>query len=190
MMKNIFRLTLALTLALAAPALVAAPAAHRTLLAKKEKPAKKEKIDKTVMKNALKDIIFITEKKPNPAAKYYIYLQASSTCAKCNQEMPNVVKQYKEMAKHKVELIFVSHDPDAETAIAFMEKYKADFPCVLADSEDAKKLPAFEATQSTPWASMLNAGGKEIQGNIAGFIMQDWKGISETGAPVRNYKKG
>ena len=175
--KNVFHAVLALGLMVATPAMMAqdsdAPAPAKKA-AKGKKEATKEP---SVVGKALQEMTFLTDKKPNPDAKYYIYLQSASWCGPCNAEMPTVVKQYKTMGK-RVELILVSHDNSADAAIKFMKKYGADFPCILANSSESGKLPAFKMARGIPNASMVKANGKEIINAHAGAVIADWKKYS------------
>ena len=172
--KHVFYTVLALGLMAATPAVMAqgtdAPAPAKKA-AKGKKEATKEP---SVVGKALQEMTFLTDKKPNPDAKYYIYLQSASWCGPCNAEMPTVVKQYKTMGK-KVELILVSHDNSADAAINFMKKYGADFPCILANSGESGKLPAFKFAGGIPNASVVKANGKEIINAHAGAVIGDWK---------------
>ena len=172
--KHVFYTVLALGLMAATPAATAqdtdAPAPAKKA-AKGKKEATKEP---SVMGKALQEMTFLTDKKPNPDAKYYIYLQSASWCGPCNAEMPTVVKQYKTMGK-KVELILVSHDNSADAAINFMKKYGADFPCILANSGESGKLPAFKFAGGIPNASVVKANGKEIINAHAGAVIGDWR---------------
>ena len=175
--KNTFYTVLALGLMVTTPAVMAqgtdAPAPAKKA-AKGKKEATKEP---SVVGKALQEMTFLTDKKPNPDAKYYIYLQSASWCGPCNAEMPTVVKQYKTMGK-RVELILVSHDNSADAAINFMKKYGADFPCILANSAESGKLPAFKMAHGIPNASMVKANGKEIVNTHAGAVIKDWKKYS------------
>ena len=172
--KNVFYAVLTLGLMVATPAMMAqdsdTPApAKKTAKGKNDAPK-----EASVVGKALQGMTFLTDKKPNPDAKYYIYLQSASWCGPCNAEMPHVVKQYKAMGK-KVELILVSHDNSPDAAINFMKKYGADFPCILANSGESGKLPAYKFANGIPNASVVKADGKEIINAHAGAIIKDWK---------------
>ena len=172
--KNTFYTVLALGLLVAAPAVLAQDTAAPAPAKKAAKGKKEATKEPSVMGKALQEMTFLTDKKPNPDAKYYIYLQSASWCGPCNAEMPTVVKQYKTMGK-KVELILVSHDNSADAAINFMKKYGADFPCILANSGESGKLPAFKFAGGIPNASVVKANGKEIINAHAGAVIGDWK---------------
>lgn len=160
-MKRIKKLFLALVVM--AGALAIAPAA--------EKPG-------SAVAEAVKDIPFLTEKKPNPKAKFYVYLMSASWCAACNVEMPHVVGEYKEMARKRVEIIYVNGDNTAEAAVAFMKKYKADFPCILISSPETAKLPGFTPNRHFPWAIVVNDKGEVLESARADKVFNDWHRIT------------
>lgn len=125
---------------------------------------------------ALKEIKkFVTSKKPNTQAKYYIFLESASWCGPCNMEMPSVVKAYKEFSKTKqVELILMSADNTPEAAKAFIKKYHGNMPCLLGSSPEAKKVPGFKPAPGIPHATVVDASGKVIKEGH-GHIVADWK---------------
>ena len=172
--KNIFCAVLALGLMAATPAAMAQDTDTPAPAKKAAKGKKESTKEPSVVGKALQEMTFLTDKKPNPEAKYYIYLQSASWCGPCNAEMPTVVKQYKTMGK-RVELILVSHDNSADAAINFMKKYGADFPCILANSGESGKLPAFKFAGGIPNASVVKANGKEIINAHAGAVIDGWK---------------
>lgn len=172
--KNVFRTVLALGLMVATPAMMAQDSAAPDPAKKAAKGKKESTKEPSVVGKALQEMTFLTDKKPNPDAKYYIYLQSASWCGPCNAEMPHVVKQYKAMGK-KVELILVSHDNNKDAAVNFMKKYGADFPCIMANSGESGKLPAFKMARGIPNAAVVKANGKEIVNTFAGAVIKDWK---------------
>lgn len=162
-----FYLMMALGLCLATPAAYSADSKDKT----EETAAASSAVGQ-----AIEEITFITDKTPSTTAKYYIYLQSSSTCGPCNAEMPHVVKAYKAMTKgKKVELILVCSDKSEDTAKAFMKKYKADFPCILKSDPQTHKLPGYKAATSIPNAAVVDAEGKEIVNAHAADVIKNWK---------------
>ena len=136
--------------------------------------AAKEAKPGSVVAEAVKDIPFITDKKPNPKAKFYVYLMSASWCAACNVEMPHVVEEYREMAKKRVEIIYVNGDHTPEAAIEFMKKYKADFPCILTSSPDAARLPGYSLHSNFPWAIVVNDKGEVLSSARADKVFNNW----------------
>ena len=176
--QSLFRLVLAAGLFTAMPVVMAKPHKDKAELKEAKKDKKGKKANKNAVQEALKDITFVTDKRPDPKAKFFIYLQSSRNCGPCNREMPEVVKQYKEMTKNKTELIFVCRDSAENDAKEFMKKYGADFPCIMIGSPDVSKLPGFSQSGSFPWASIVDASGTELMNNHAKMIMMKWKQIT------------
>ena len=176
--KSLFRLVLAAGLFTAMPVVMAKPAKADKAVQKAAKKGKKAKADKNAVQEALKDITFVTDKRPDPKAKFFIYLQSSRNCGPCNREMPEVVKAYKDMPKGKTELIFICRDASEDDAKEFMKKYGADFPCIMIGSPDIEKLPGFTKSGSYPWASIVDASGTELMNNHAKMIMMKWKQVT------------
>ena len=88
--KSLFRLVLAAGLFTAMPVVMAKPHKDKAELKadKKDKKGKKEKANKNAVQEALKDITFVTDKRPDPKAKFFIYLQSSRHCGPCNRRCP------------------------------------------------------------------------------------------------------
>ena len=177
-MQSLFRLALIAGLVCTMPVVAAKPDKAAKAEQKAAKKDKKAKANKNAVQEALKDITFVTDKKPDPKAKYFVYLQSSRNCGPCNREMPDVVNAYKDMPKGKTELIFVCRDAREEDAKEFMKKYGADFPCIMIGSPDVQKLPGFVKSSGYPWASIVDSSGKELMNNHAMLIMKKWKQVT------------
>ena len=156
---------------------------------KKAKTAATEKKKLSPVGKAVKSMKFLTSKKANPNAKFYIYLQTAGWCGPCNQEMPSVVKEYAEMeASGQVELILLSADKNEADAVAFLKKYNADFPIVMSSKEvnrkyvladEAAKLPGAEVSMKVPFASIVDDTGKVLQPNQnASLVIPKWREIT------------
>lgn len=180
--QSLFRLVLAAALFTAMPVVMAKPQkdkADKTELKAAKKDKKGKKANKNAVQEAFKDITFVTDKRPDPKAKFFIYLQSSRNCGPCNREMPEVVKAYKDMPKGKTELILICRDSSEDDAKEFMKKYGADFPCIMIGSPDIEKLPGFTKSDSYPMASIVDGSGAELQGiTHAKMVMMKWKQIT------------
>lgn len=113
----------------------------------KKKKAGKQKLGPVAA--VLKDLPYLTDARPNLKAKEYRYMQSATWCRFCNYKMPGLVEGYAAMRKKGIEIILISADDTEEQARAFMEKYKAPFPCVMRTAEGVDKLPHF-----------VNSGGR------------------------------
>ena len=126
---------------------------------------------------------FATEKRPDTQARYYIYLQSAGWCGPCNQEMPKVVQEYKEMQKHGVELIFVSCDKTPQDAVAFMKKYGADFACIGYETPESAALPGYTPERRVPRMTIVDATGKVVAGpENPRFLLPKWREHTHTPA--------
>ncbi len=127
---------------------------------------------------------YVTEKRPDTRARYYIYLQSAGWCGPCNQEMPKIVAEYKEMQKNGVEIIFVSCDKTPEDAAAFMKKYGADFACVGFSTPAAAALPGFTPERRVPRMTIVDASGKVVQPPVfAAHVLPKWRELTHTPPP-------
>lgn len=142
--------------------------------AEKNKNAKK---GKKKVATALKDLKYLTEARPNPKAKYYIYLQSASWCGPCNAEMPTIAEEYKEMeAGGKVDLILLSADRSADAAKAFLEKYGATFPVVMGRDVTPETLPGYTRARGIPHAAIVTAKGDVLKEGH-GSIVSQWRDV-------------
>ena len=169
-MKHAFlNLCLALGLAAAGPVLyaqdpAAADAAKADSPAKKgdKKTEKKWNIPKKLspVAEALVDLPYLTDTRPNLKAKQYKYIQSASWCGPCNGKMPGLVASYKALKKQGVEIIFLSADDSADKALAFLKKYNADFPVVLRSAPEVAKLPGHVHSPTLPGVRLVDKNGK------------------------------
>ncbi len=140
----------------------------------KKKDKKKDKKDKKKGKYASeigKDIAglkFLNKNKPNPKAKYYIYLSSASWCGPCRALHPQIVAKYKDMKKDKVELILVSNDHDETSGKAYADGY----PCPAIMDAQSSKLPGFSPAQGIPQAIIVNGKGEVLQKGHGSIALQ------------------
>ncbi len=158
---------------------------------KKVKKSKKGKDDDDTASNlspvaeALSNIELLSGK-PLKGAKYYVYLHSASWCGPCKALMPQIVKDYKKMKKKKVEVILIGHDKTPEAAKAYLEHYKADFPCILYTDPAVNSLPGYTANfAGIPHATIVDAEGNQIVDGHGKEVLE-WQKICK---PAKKKKK-
>lgn len=124
--------------------------------------------------------------KPLKGAKYYVYLHSASWCGPCKALMPQIVKEYKKMQKKKIEVILIGHDKTPEAAKAYLEHYKADFPCILYTDPAVNSLPGYTANfAGIPHATIVDAEGNQLMDGH-GKVTLEWKTVCK---PAKKKKK-
>lgn len=109
---------------------------------------------------ALADCQYLTRKKANLKAEYYIFLNSASWCGPCRMVMPKVVKEYRKMKSGKVELLLVSAEED-EAAKEYMEHYKAKFPGI--NRVESRKIPGVVfSLGGIPAMCLVDAHGNKL----------------------------
>jgi len=111
--------------------------------------------------NALAEVDFL-KGKPDPNAKYYIYLHSASWCGPCRREMPGIVDSYKELKKNGFEIILFGHDRTDREVVAYAENYNAEFPVLKDSSKLATKVPGYKAVNGIPHIVVVDRNGNEI----------------------------
>ena len=165
-----------------------APAAQSSIATKVTENKKKSKRNtkpRTTVGRAIENLEYVTESRPNPKAKNFIYLFSASWCNSCKLYMPKFVDEYPKMAKkNQVEIILMS--PDSEENIKkYVEQYKIDFPALAFSSQNTKlkSLPGMQSYENIPYAIMVNGRGDTLYAGTATGIM-NWESlISKT--PVK-----
>lgn len=121
----------------------------------------------------IKDIDFLNAQ-PDLGADYYIYLSSASWCRPCRMIMPDIVKAYPEMKKHKVEVILLGCDRTENAAKAYVKKYNAEFPLLWIMSPDVAKLPAFTPPTTIPRIIIVSKDGDRLHEGPGPHIL-NWK---------------
>jgi len=144
------------------------------------------KTDTSVVANALAQVHYL-KGQPDPNAKYYIYLHSASWCGPCRMEMPHIVDSYKKFKELGFEIILFGHDGTDGEAVAFAERYNAEFPVLRDVPELASKVPGYKKVTRVPRIIVVDRSGKEIVEThpVRFFYNDQWKSYlpkDETGA--------
>ncbi|MBQ4593087.1 MAG: redoxin domain-containing protein [Akkermansia sp.] len=125
---------------------------------------------------AIEQTDFVTDHKPNVAAKHYMYIYSASWCTPCRAVMPKIVAAYPEMMTNReLEIILVSCDETPEEAKKYLAHYHAPFAAVMYDSPAAHKLPGCaHDIRSIPTMIIVNARGEELFRG-SGRLFANWR---------------
>lgn len=130
----------------------------------------------TPMAKAIESTTFLTDKKPDTGAKYYMYLASASWCGPCRRVTPNLVKEYPNMMANKdVEVILLSCDRTPEAAREYLKHYDAPFSALMYKSDEARGLPGYpKDIIGIPHIVVVDAHGKMLYRGH-GLRFADWK---------------
>lgn len=125
---------------------------------------------------AIEQTDFVTDHKPNMAAKHYMYIYSASWCTPCRAVMPKIIAAYPEMMTNReMEVILVSCDETPEEAKKYLAHYHAPFAAVMYDSPAAYKLPGCAHNiRSIPTMIIVNARGEELFRG-SGRLFANWR---------------
>lgn len=127
----------------------------------------------------LQEMAYITDARPAADAKFYVYLSSASWCPPCRAIMPKVVQQYPAIKAAGGEVILLCYDRSPEAGRAYVEKYNAQFPALMADFRSAGSLglPGLSAPRGIPNAIFVTPEGKVIS-NGHGATLLRWQSIT------------
>lgn len=123
---------------------------------------------------ALQDLTYISEARPAADGKFYIYLCSASWCGPCRAVMPRVIQQYPAIKAAGGEIIMVCFDRTPQAGKAYVNKYKAPFPTIMAAGK--MQLPGYTPPHGIPAATFVTADGK-VLGSGHGAIIANWRSI-------------
>ena len=69
-----------------------------------------EAAERPAVPQLLSEATYLTKKKPNLKAKYYIFLRSMSWCVPCHMFCPVLFKDYGKMKSAKAELVFLGQE--------------------------------------------------------------------------------
>jgi thiol-disulfide isomerase/thioredoxin len=123
---------------------------------------------------ALEKADFLTKDRPNPKAKYYLFLYSASWCGPCCREMPHVVRTYRKIRQtDDVELVLFSCDKTEEAAKAWAKEERMKFPIVKPKKGNG--IPGYKPGGSIPRLGIVDGTGKIIVTGHPATLLKDWR---------------
>lgn len=126
----------------------------------------------------LNTLQYISAARPAADAKFYVYLCSASWCRPCRAIMPNIVAEYDAVRAAGGEIILLCFDSTPQAGEAYVKKYGAKFPAVMADFNAAGQmgLPGFTMPRGIPHVTFVTPEGKVIHAG-SGRNMLVWRDI-------------
>lgn len=126
----------------------------------------------------LQEMQYISAARPAADAKFYIYLSSASWCPPCRAIMPKIVEQYHAIKAAGGEIILLCFDRTPQAGAAYVKKYNAEFPAVMADFRSAIKLglPGYVAPRGIPNVTFVTPDGQAFHNGFGGTLL-DWQTI-------------
>ena len=118
----------------------------------------------TPMAEAIERTTFVTAHKPNPHAKYYMYLFTASWCSPCRALMPKILAEYPNMVKdNQMEVILVSFDDTEADALIPVNKFAAPFALLMYNTEASAGMPGLPpGVEAIPHIIVVDSSGNFI----------------------------
>lgn len=122
---------------------------------------------------------FATPAKVNTKAKVYFIFRAGYGCGRgyCVEEVPSIVKTYKNMKGKGAELTMINTDSDERWAAKWVKEEKMKFP-VLAKSKGSGIPFPYDGPEALPHMVAVDADGNKLgQANGSGVsdFLKNWK---------------
>lgn len=126
----------------------------------------------------LDSLSYISEARPAADAKFYVYLCSASWCPPCRAIMPKVVEQYADIQAAGGEIILLCFDRTPQAGEAYLKKYSAKFPAIMADFRTASQLelPGFTPPRGIPNATFVTPDGNVLNSGH-GATLLNWRNI-------------
>lgn len=129
-----------------------------------------------VVGQALENTAFVTQRKPDTSAQYYMFLHSASWCGPCRKTLPKIIAEYAEMRRdNRLEIILISHDYTLEKAQRYVAEAAVPFAALWYRGQERKAIPgAAENVIGIPCIIVTDAAGKVVhRGHASSFI--HWK---------------
>ena len=126
----------------------------------------------------LQEMSLITSTTPKADAGFSVYLSSASWCPPCRAIMPKIVEQYPAIQAAGGEIILLCCDRTPEAGRAYLKKYGASFPALMADTRNMQKLglPGLQIPRGIPHVSIVKPDGTLIHAGHAATLL-NWANI-------------
>lgn len=125
-----------------------------------------------VVAQILSEAKFLSKKKPNLKARYFIFLRSTSWCVPCHMICPQLLKDYSKMKSSKAELILLGQEEEA-TVRQYMKEHGFKCPGVLG--AELGEIPGFDLSGfASPALCIVTADGRFV-GKLGGTNMYTWR---------------
>ncbi len=115
---------------------------------------------------------FLSKKKPNLKAKYFMFLRSASWCVPCQMIVPKLMKDYGKMKSAQMELILLGQEEEAVVK-KYMKEHKYKCPGVMGSV--AREIPGLDYEGfGFPSACIVTAEGVFVA-KSGGIGMYEWK---------------
>ena len=123
---------------------------------------------------ALSKLKYLTKKKPDLKADYYIFLKSASWCGPCRMVMPKIAKEYRKLRRGKVELVLIACEPP-DKAKEYLEHYKAKFAGTAQIQSDTLPGVSF-SSGGIPSMCLVDAQGNKLYDGHGSQVLE-WKDL-------------
>lgn len=126
---------------------------------------------KPIVVEMLSKASYLTKKKPNLKAKYFMFLRSASWCVPCKMIVPKLMKDYGKMKGAQMEMILLGQEDEA-TVKNYMKEHKFKCPGVMSLGG---AIPGLDfGNFGFPSTCIVTADGQFVA-NGGGVGMYEWK---------------
>lgn len=127
---------------------------------------------KPLVAEVLSRVEYLSKKKPNLKARYFMFLRSASWCVPCQMIVPKLMKDYGKMKGAQMELIFLGQEDEAVVR-NYIKKHRYKCPGVMGSV--GNEIPGLDfAGFGFPSACIVTADG-DFVAKSGGIGMYEWK---------------
>ena len=127
---------------------------------------------KPLVAEVLSKATFLSKKKPNLNAKYFMFLRSASWCVPCQMIVPKLMKDYGKMKGAQMEMILLGQEDEAVVR-NYIKEHKYKCPGVMGAV--GNEIPGLDYEGfGFPSACIVTADGQFVA-KSGGIGMYEWK---------------